>query len=100
VLRFKQFAGSGPDLERQVNSWLEEFEPDVTQMAQTFHDGIVIMSFLFQESFRGQELRLASEHGVSRATTPAVPPHMNPDEPITVPEEPGGLSTGRTSAVS
>lgn len=93
MLRFKQFSGSGPELEQAVNSWLAQFEPDVRQMSQTVgSDGSVSMAFLFEESFRGQEIRLASEHGVQNATGPAVPAASIPDRPIIVPEEPGSLS--------
>jgi hypothetical protein len=93
MLRFKQFSGSGGELERAVNDWLTQFEPDVRQMSQTVaSDGSVSMAFLFEESFRGQEIRLASEHGVANATGLAAPAAGIPDDPIIVPEEPGYLS--------
>ncbi len=92
MLRFKQFSGSGPELERAINTWLEEYEPDVTQMAQTEgRDGRVIISFVFEESFRGQELRLSSERGMSGAPPPVIPPEVMPDEPLKV-ESPGGAT--------
>lgn len=90
MLRFKQFSGMTSELENAVNQWLEEFEPDVSQMTQTVtQDGTVVMGFLFEESFRGQELRLASQHGMSGAVTaPAIADDVQ-DRPIPV-EEPGG----------
>lgn len=87
MLRFKQFAGSGSDLEQVVNSWLEEFEPDITQMTQSERaDGSVLISFVFEESFRGQELRLSSERGMGRAAELAMPPEASSPEPIEVEE--------------
>jgi hypothetical protein len=51
MLRFKQFSGSGSDFEHAVNAWLEQIEPDVTQMVQTVDDsGRVTIGFLFEES--------------------------------------------------
>ncbi len=92
MLRFKQFSGAGNDLEGQVNGWLEQFEPDVRQMVQTTDGTRVVVSFLFEESFRGQELRLSDEHGVSAvdATNPA---DTMRDRPLRVPEEPGTLTS-------
>ena len=82
MLRFKQFSGSGSDLEQAINAWLEEFEPDITQMTQSDRaDGSVSISFIFEESFRGTELRLSSERGMSRAATP---PASSSPEPIEV----------------
>ena len=90
MVRFKQFSGKGPELEQAVNSWLNEFEPDVTQMVQTIGaDGTIMLSLLFEESFRGQELRMASERGIVAATVPAVPEATIPDRPLEVPQEPG-----------
>lgn len=72
MLRFKQITGQGQELENAVNGWLEEFEPDVSQMVQTaLDDGTVLMSFLFDESFRGQERRLASKPSTPVATRPS-----------------------------
>jgi hypothetical protein len=89
LLRFKQFAGKGQELENAVNEWLENNEPDITQMVQTV-DGhsTVTLCFLFEESFRGQELRYAEESGMSAAVEPAVPADAIPDKPIQVPMEP------------
>lgn len=90
MVRFKQFSGSGTQLEESVNAWLHEFEPDVTQMVQTVQsDGTITVSLLFEESFRGQEIRLASERGMSQATGPSVPEAAMQDKPIEVPQEPG-----------
>ncbi|MBV9279461.1 MAG: hypothetical protein JOZ41_05225 [Chloroflexi bacterium] len=90
MLRFKHFSGSGPELEKAVNAWLNQFEPDVKQMTQTpGPDGAVLLSFLFEESFRGQELRLSYEHEIARAVPPSSPGQLLPDEPIHV-QEPGG----------
>lgn len=93
MLRFKTFTGTGPELEQKVNAWLAEYEPDITHMVQTVDGGRVTVSVLFDESFRGQEIRLSEERGVANATAPAVPADTIPDKPIIVPEEPGGLST-------
>ena len=90
MLRFKQFRGRTSELEEAVNTWLEEFEPDVSQMTQTVtQDGTVVMGFLFEESFRGQELRLSSQHGMSGAVTAPAPAEVAQDHPIPV-EEAGG----------
>ena len=87
VLRFKHFTGSGSNLEQSINDWLAEFEPEVTHMAQTAdEDGSMRISFLFEESFRGQELRMALERGMANATVPAVPSDTVPDEPLHVTE--------------
>ncbi len=87
-MRFKQFTGSGPELEQAVNAWLVEFNPDVTQMTQTMNQaGTVCLAILFEESFRGQELRISSER--SRRVDVPVPTSNIPDRPITVPIEPG-----------
>lgn len=92
MLRYKQFSGVGPDLENAINGWLSVFEPDVTQMVQTeARDGTLIISFLFEESFRGQERRLSSEHDLARAAAPAIPLESIPDEPIQVPGDTGPL---------
>lgn len=94
MLRFKLFSGSKLQIEEEINGWLAEFEPDVTHLTQTADkDGSVIISFIFEESFRGQEKRLSAEHHMSRAAEPAIPPDLLPDRPIRVPEEPGQIST-------
>lgn len=73
MLRYKQFVGSGQDLERAVNAWLEQNDPDVTHLVQSQGvDGSIALSFVFQESFRAQENRLAREHGLEQATQPVV----------------------------
>lgn len=90
MLRFKQFSGTGADLERSVNAWLEAFEPDVTEMVQTTDGRGVVISFLFEESFRGQERRLSDEHGMSQTGAP-MPADLIPDKPLRVPEEPGQI---------
>jgi hypothetical protein len=85
MLRFKHFSGSSSDLERAINEWLEQFEPEVTHMMQSSDGkGSLIISFLFEESFRGQELRMALERGVAGATNPAMPSELVPDEPLHV----------------
>jgi hypothetical protein len=62
MLRFKHFSGAGRDLEEAINRWLEEFEPEVSQMVQTVEaSGVVTIGFLFEESFRGQERRMSEE---------------------------------------
>lgn len=86
MLRFKQISGSGLELEQAVNVWLNEFEPDIRQMSQTSGpDGNVTMSFLFTESFVGQELRLDAEHGISAQQMPSIPEDAIPSDPIQVP---------------
>lgn len=92
MLRFKQFVGAGDNLEGQVNGWLEQFEPDVRQMVQTTDGKRVVISFLFEESFRGQELRLSDEHGRSTVEAAYVG-EMAPDRPIPVPQEPGRITS-------
>ena len=88
MLRYKRFVGAD-DLEARINEWLENNEPDITQMVQTVDsNGTVTISFLFEESFRGQELRYAAESGMSEAMEPAVPADSIPDEPLVVPMEP------------
>ena len=89
MLRFKQFEGSGDELEVRVNQWLESNEPDITQMVQTVDgEAGIVVSFLFEESFRGQELRYAAESGMSGAVEPAVQGTSIPDRPVQVPTEP------------
>lgn len=96
TVRFKYFSGAGADLEREINGWLEEFEPDVTQVVQTVApDGALTIGFLFEESFRGQEKRFTLEHGIARDA--AIPPATMADRPVTVPIEPGTPLTERTS---
>ncbi len=96
MLRFKQFHGSGNELEQAVNGWLAELEPDVTYMVQTTDGaGKVTISFLFEESFRGQEIRFQSERGLSRTNMRPAPAESLPDKPIPVAEEPGHISSER-----
>jgi hypothetical protein len=86
MLRFKHFSGPSAELEQAVNQWLSDFEPDVTQMVQTGNDdGSLNISFLFEESFRGQERRLSAGYG-GRSAPPAA---SMPDKPLQVPVEPG-----------
>jgi hypothetical protein len=95
--RFKQFTGSGEELESSINAWLEEFEPDVTNMVQTTDDGgAITISFLFDESFRGQDLRFRHEHGLARKDMQPPPAQSLPDKPIKVAEEPGHLDPEAT----
>lgn len=92
-MRFKQFSGSGADLEQTINAWLAEFEPDVSQMSQTVASGgEVVISFLFEESFRGQELRLSRESGMQNATQAVINAEEIPGPPVHVTEEPGQFS--------
>ena len=87
MLRFKHFSGNSSDLDQTINEWLEQFEPEVTHMVQSYDaKGALIISFLFEESFRGQELRMAAQRGMSGATTPAIPPELVLDEPLHVTE--------------
>ncbi|MGI8827832.1 MAG: hypothetical protein ACR2JC_19820 [Chloroflexota bacterium] len=90
MVRFKQFSGTGSELEKAVNAWLGEYEPDVTQMVQTVNtDGKITLCLLFDESFRGQEIRLASERVITAPTAPTIPEEAMRDKPIAVPQEPG-----------
>lgn len=92
MLRFKLFSGEPAVLEADVNTWLDTFEPDVTQMVQTTDSsGRLAIAFLFEESFRGQERRISLERHprVQQVRPEAV---QLPDEPITVPVEPGQRS--------
>jgi hypothetical protein len=97
MLRFKQFAGAGPELEAAVNAWLAEYEPEVTTMTQTpLENGMVVVSFLFEESFRAQELRLVEESQASAHVEPSIRPGELKDEPLEVISEsiaPAGGST-------
>ena len=86
ALRFKLFRGDG--IEGEINGWLEQFEPDVTQMAQTVGtDGAVAVSFLFEESFRGQERRFSEEHGMQ--SKPVISAESIPEPPLKVSDEMG-----------
>jgi hypothetical protein len=92
MLRFKQFTGTAPGLEQEVNRWLEHFEPDISQMTQTVStNGAVVVSFLYEESFRGNELRIDEERGTNSVGA-TVSPDSIPDKPIPVPPEPGQYS--------
>jgi hypothetical protein len=93
MMRFKHFVGAGPELDDAINRWLAEYEPDVTHMVQSSDGNKIVVSILFDESFRAQELRISEERGMTQATAPAVPADTIPDRPIVVPEEPGTLST-------
>lgn len=93
MLRFKVFSGSSSDVERKVNLWLAEYEPDIAHMAQTGSSDALLISFVFDESFRGQEIRLSEEHAVNNAIEPAVPLDTIPDKPVIVPPEPGMVTT-------
>ena len=85
MLRFKQFVGNGRELERTVNSWLAEFEPDVTQMVQSqASDGVVVISFLYEESFRGQERRLEQERDMPVMDEPVALAEKTADDAVTV----------------
>jgi hypothetical protein len=85
VLRYKYFYGAGAELEGAINSWLAEYEPEVTSMTQTaLNDNWVAISFLFEESFRAQELRLEAESGSPHHVAPAILPGAMPDRPLEV----------------
>lgn len=83
--RYKQFCGSGPELEARVNAWLEEFEPDVTLMSQSVENsGSVTLGFLYDESFRGQERRLDNEHGMKQAAETVAAGATMPEDSVQV----------------
>lgn len=84
MLRFKYFSGSGGELESAVNAWLETYEPEVTQMSTAVVGDGVSVSFLFDESFRGQERRLAEQRGMSMEDEIRVPESNLPDDPVHV----------------
>lgn len=84
MLRFKHFSGTGPELERDINQWLETYNPDITHVSQSQHDGGILITFLFDESFRGQERRISEERQTQNATMPPVPADSIPDTPIPV----------------
>jgi hypothetical protein len=92
MLRFKMFVGNASDVEGAVNNWLAEYEPEITHMAQTADGGSVVISIVFDESFRAQERRLSEERGMSNSSGPPVPAESIPDKPIVVPQEPGYYS--------
>lgn len=89
MLRFKLFSGPRAGIESEINQWLAEYDPDVTKMLQSVDgNGGVTITFLFDESFRGQELRLSEEQEAGR--TRLVEPGSAPlDDAIVVPVEPG-----------
>jgi hypothetical protein len=96
--RYKQFQGSGAELERAVNSWLDEFEPDVTHLAQTVDgDGSVVLGFIYEESFRGQERRLDTEHGMGNAKEPPPPEAVMPEDSVHVEASPPEQAQPSTS---
>ena len=85
MLRFKQFFGTGPDLEQAVNDWLDTFEPEVSQMVQTTDGkGTVVLGFLFEESFRGQERRMSAESTARSAVETALRPGDIVDRPLEI----------------
>lgn len=65
MLRFKAFRGADlAAVEKQINSWLMQAEPDVKMMDQGIATaGEVIVSFLYDEGFRASERRLTEEAG-------------------------------------
>ena len=88
MLRYKQFSGSGVGLEQAINAWLARYEPEVTQMVQTLTaDGAVTISFLFEESFRAQELRMAEEAATPAPADDIVSPPDVHDKPLEVLQE-------------
>lgn len=92
VLRFKSFSGEGQQLEAAVNAWLDSYEPDVKEMLQTTgSNGSLTVSFLYEEGFRGQELRFDEEHGMVRAAEPVASLEEIPGKPLHVAEEPGHI---------
>lgn len=99
VPRFKQFRGSGAKLESDVNAWLADFGPDIVHVVQSLGpDGSITLGFVYDESFLGQERRLDHEHGVERASGPASPEAVMPEDSVTVritpPEEGPEPNTG------
>jgi hypothetical protein len=83
VPRFKHFQGAGVELETAINRWLDDFEPDIAQMAQTVDSrGTLTISFVYDESFRGQELRLDNEHHMAGASIPVAPESVMPEDPV------------------
>lgn len=84
MLRFKYFSGTGAELEKAVNSWLETYEPEVTQMSTAVEGDGIAISFLFDESFRGQERRLSEQRGMSMDDEIQAPESEMPDDPVHV----------------
>lgn len=84
MLRFKYFSGSGAQLEAAINGWLETYEPEVTQMSTAVTGEGVSVSFLFDESFRGQELRLSEQKGLTMEDDVQAPERILPDDPVHV----------------
>jgi hypothetical protein len=83
--RFKHFHGVGAELEAAINGWLDAFEPDIAQMAQTVDsNGNLVISFVYDESFRGQELRLDHEHARAGAPKSPAPESVMPEDPVDV----------------
>jgi hypothetical protein len=91
VPRFKHFRGLGAEFEQAINCWLDDFEPDITLMTQTVESGgALTVCFVYEESFRGQEMRLDNEHGMAQAAKPVAPDSVMPEDAVdvnrTVPE--------------
>ncbi len=63
MLRFKAFHGEDvASVERQINFWLTQAEPDVKLMEQSVADnGRTTISFLYDEGFMAAEQRLAEQ---------------------------------------
>lgn len=88
MLRYKQFSGSGVELEQAINAWLARYEPEVTHMVQTPTDaGAVTISFLFEETFRAQELRMAEETATPAPTDDILSPPDVHEKPLEVIQE-------------
>ena len=84
MLRFKLFRGDPEELEEAINGWLGKFEPDIREMTQTPEGGgKLTISFIFEEGFRGQELRLTAE-ARHAPPEPAIPRDELIDEPLIV----------------
>ena len=63
MLRFKSFRGTDmAAVEREINGWLSEAEPDVKMMDQEYSiAGEAVVSFLYDEGFQASERRLTVE---------------------------------------
>lgn len=80
MLRFKAFSGADTStLERQINEWLAQSEPDVKMMDQSpSANGGIAVSFLYDEGFLATENRLTDEAA-------AIVEHALKEEPILEP---------------
>ncbi len=84
MMQFKTFSGTDSAVvEKQVNTWLMQDEPDVKMMEQSvLPSGALAVSFLYDAGFRISEQRLEAE--ASLIVEEAL---LHPKEPVLEPIE-------------